>query len=490
MSDELPPDEPQRWPRDPYRLLGVDVRVDALELKRAYTRLIRKFKPEHFPEQFRRIRDAYETILKRLEAFGSAADDVGDRETDAPAPAGDQPQVAEPSGAPQPAEERASAPFRRLPSIEEQLEAIWSTACDGDLAAAYRQAVELERRVPGNREVCERLYWMLTVEPEMDAQRHRLDWLATGLRSGWSTSLAALYGRELAADSTEAAGDRCAHLLDAESRSQRLLELARRRWQAIEPGDALVEVIAADLNKLRGRMQLGDDLTWAQMLLAALENLAWAERGFDQAPWQEISEELQSLHHLDLRLANELHQLDMLKELATAWHVLRKIHVSPQLLKVVRLSWGHSLWQLDADLNVLLGQLNRDLQHTMRLFELVCERAPLVLSRLAVLLNRSAADRELAESVHPTDLAAKLIVDRLLDSNSFEALEFLPFSYPRWRGELLPFMLDMAISPREFALALDSQHYFELFRVKDLARELVNDLPLNCLWLAHRLFWA
>ena len=489
MSDGLP-EQPHLWPRDPYRLLGVERDVEARELKRAYTRLIRRFKPEHFPEQFRRIRDAYETILQRLEILGPSADDAPARETLA-ARAGDRPQAEEESHAPPtPDDEPALAPFRRLPSLEEQLEAPWSAACDGDLAAAYRQLVDLEQRAPGERQVCERLYWLLAAKPELDDQRSRLDWLAAGLRNGWSGSLAALYGRELAADPAEAAGDRCARLLQTESRPEQLFNLAQSRWEAIEPGDLLVDAIGADLGQLRRNRRLGDDLSWAGLLLAALERLAWAPSGFRESLWQELCEELQSMHHLELRLADDLHRLDMLQELAKDWHALRRIHVSAQLLKVVRLSYSRSAWQMDADLDALLAQLNRDLQHAMRLLELVGERGPLVLNRLAAALNQAAADREVAESVHPIDAASKLIIDHLLDSNSFEAMEFLPFSYLRWRGDLLPFMLDMAISPRDFALALESQHYFELFRAKDLARELINDVPLNCLWLAHRLFWA
>src|SRR5438309_11363612 len=60
MSESALPNDPNQWPIDPYELLGVERTADARELRRAYTRLIRVFKPEQFPEQFRRIREAYE----------------------------------------------------------------------------------------------------------------------------------------------------------------------------------------------------------------------------------------------------------------------------------------------------------------------------------------------------------------------------------------------------------------------------------------------
>ena len=61
MSDELPNDI-GRWPKDPFKLLGVPFDVTPRDLKRAYTRRIRTYKPEHAPEEFRRIREAYDWV--------------------------------------------------------------------------------------------------------------------------------------------------------------------------------------------------------------------------------------------------------------------------------------------------------------------------------------------------------------------------------------------------------------------------------------------
>ncbi len=48
---------------DPYTILGVSPSADAREIKRAYFRLVREYPPEKHPEQFARIRAAYETLL-------------------------------------------------------------------------------------------------------------------------------------------------------------------------------------------------------------------------------------------------------------------------------------------------------------------------------------------------------------------------------------------------------------------------------------------
>ncbi len=67
MSDCHLPEDPARWPTDPFAVLGVDRQVDRQELRRAYHRLIRRFKPDHCPAEFRRIRDAYEHLSQYLE---------------------------------------------------------------------------------------------------------------------------------------------------------------------------------------------------------------------------------------------------------------------------------------------------------------------------------------------------------------------------------------------------------------------------------------
>src|SRR5437660_1300776 len=70
MSTRSLPDDPARWPDDPRALLGVPANVGPRELRRAYNQLIRTYKPEQFPEEFRRIRAAYESLLPMAEWFG------------------------------------------------------------------------------------------------------------------------------------------------------------------------------------------------------------------------------------------------------------------------------------------------------------------------------------------------------------------------------------------------------------------------------------
>ena len=68
---------------DPYAALGLDRAAGAEEIRHQYFRLVRKYSPETNPEEFKRIRAAYETLrspVRRAESavlsFDKTAGDV------------------------------------------------------------------------------------------------------------------------------------------------------------------------------------------------------------------------------------------------------------------------------------------------------------------------------------------------------------------------------------------------------------------------------
>ena len=61
------PEEIELWPSDPFALLNVKRSDDARTAKRAYFKLIRKYKPDRFPAEFQKIREAYESVENWLQ---------------------------------------------------------------------------------------------------------------------------------------------------------------------------------------------------------------------------------------------------------------------------------------------------------------------------------------------------------------------------------------------------------------------------------------
>ena len=51
---------------DPYVVLGLSPDANAEEVRRAYFRLVRVYNPEAHPEEFKRVRGAYETLRSPL----------------------------------------------------------------------------------------------------------------------------------------------------------------------------------------------------------------------------------------------------------------------------------------------------------------------------------------------------------------------------------------------------------------------------------------
>lgn len=60
MSDL--PEDLNLWPSDPFELLNVKRTDDARTAKRAYFKLARKYKPDRFPAEFQKVRQAYESV--------------------------------------------------------------------------------------------------------------------------------------------------------------------------------------------------------------------------------------------------------------------------------------------------------------------------------------------------------------------------------------------------------------------------------------------
>jgi len=66
-------------PHDPRGFFGLGDTFERKELKRAYNVLLKQYKPEKFPEEFKRLRAAYETLDRELR-YGQAARVATERE--------------------------------------------------------------------------------------------------------------------------------------------------------------------------------------------------------------------------------------------------------------------------------------------------------------------------------------------------------------------------------------------------------------------------
>lgn len=277
MSESLPEDM-RKWPDNPFELLGITQHVDLREVRRTYTRLIRTFTPEKFPEHFQRIRAAYEyvqTMFDNPEAR-EAGIVINAPRSQSPKPTDESKQKGLEPVSPELVEEVPPELLEdtvgNSPAVESRLDKCWQMAIDGDWPSAYRGLVEVHRRSVDTVECTLRLYWLLTLDPSLDPSRKSLDWLLEGMRR---TSAS---GRlcEVSWSAMEDEADLLKisfSLLDQEASLGSLRRLCQLRWsRAVSTGKW--DQIGDDLDRLRSRMGHIPSSMWAGFLFQAIDFLA------------------------------------------------------------------------------------------------------------------------------------------------------------------------------------------------------------------------
>jgi hypothetical protein len=355
------PDDPRDWPRDPYALLGVAPDADDDAIRRAYTRLIRRFKPEHHPAEFALIRDAYDACRQRTFWFRPSYPD------------------AVPETAPDPI---ASSPEPN------RVDAHWASAIAGNLAAAYGALQELAAREPGSPEVALRLYWLLAFDPKLDPARTRHDWLARALtESKLGEDALELYRRELEADAGDALASPYMELLNLAAPPSRLIAAARVRLAAAGRTGRYSH-IDYDLKHLKDRLGAEHDSDWLALLVAVLD---WTASVRPNAAFDRAARELMNLKHLELSHAYHFDRMDR----TLHWSGEASAAVDPEVrvvVEVLRLIWaGYGSLPRGA-LAAALGDLaSAPLAYLKSLDQFFAERGPALGAYAEEVLSRQLA---------------------------------------------------------------------------------------------------
>ena len=231
-SADLPVDM-NDWPDDPRELLRVNRGASEREVRLAYTRLIRKYRPDTHPAEFRRIRDAYELLkaMASFEPFVAESDEAFTPVDECPT-----------NGTLGTDSERADA--ARGPNAERVKRvgdsALWQLACRGDRLALYSKLAERRQQRPNEVDTYLKLYWLLTAEPQLDAKRVVAEWLLRGLlATEFDGRLASLLQREVRRRPALGLAPAYARLLEMPRLAPFIPRLLEWRWQSLAAhGDA------------------------------------------------------------------------------------------------------------------------------------------------------------------------------------------------------------------------------------------------------------
>ncbi len=464
MSEHTLPDDFSRWPANPFELLGVPPGVGERELRRAYARLIRVYKPEQFPEHFRRIREAYEAARHYAPFF-----ETPDEPADGPAPAPESPLAAE---RPDP------LPLPR--SLEEDLDEAWSWAVEGDEARAYARLLDLQNRHPERSDIYLRLHGLLSVAPELDTQRRACDFLTQGLRqAGGGGPCHELYRREIEDNPAEALTDRFAELLQATTQPGLLATFVQWRWNAAGRLKRF-EVIGNDLPGLRARLAVDHEEIWLRLLASAAEQLAWAPAPTNPVGLPECLHEAGRLEHLQLRCADVFDRLEYLERVSAGWHaVSKKGNVPADLLELLARFWTRPFAEVRGGVTALLTAIAASPDAWVAHLDRINEVSPPLLSLFGAMLT--AYQQSLAPDAD----------DREPEELEGMARHFLEehggLRYLALRPRLLAFCLREWIDPVVVIRLAQNQ---VVLLLEALGNKLLNDWPLRHVYRACTLLWS
>jgi len=489
-----------RWPENPYDLLGVSFGVSPRDLRRAYTRLIRQYKPEQFPEHFKRIRAAYEAILRDTEMAGSCLPEAGtnvefqqpsmslDEEYPAEGPPGSAGTSSASSHFPeqQHLEEsvRADLPPRPiLLGLEEELDGVWERACRGEEEQAYHQLRDLFSRHPGHKGVCARLYWLLTLYPHLDLSSSPCDVLSTGLRAnGLTGNLLELYRREIKAVPAEAISERCTQLLECSVSAGLITSLVEWRWQAanlLEKWD----IIREDVQRLRLPILREGEETWVRLLVLAITYLTWAPDPTSRLWAQRYYQEIERYPHLSSRLVDDLDRLEFLRGVSTDWLALKaRRELPPAWTGLIPLSWTHPFPEIRQKMEDFVVWVAQNPFDALRRFDLINDQSSKVLVQFGNLLRQYQSEMEVVlPAGNPSPVVTRLILDFLTEPG--------PQPYRVLRPRVVEFCLREHIPPRVIVKVM-RDNPTELGHTKTQVGVLDDDLPVHYVFLAYQLYWS
>ncbi len=513
-SDQPPlPADVNDWPTDPQTLLGVSSDISRRDLKRAYARLIKKYKPEHAPEEFRRLRAAYEKLDQQLEwreeydlrrrLFADesqrSSNDTQARPTepttDAPNARNDETPLATSEADTGPTDIEASevnlgrtGSRRQEESRPKNPDELWQWALDGgDLPQIYAELLGWRQRRPPTEIDFARLYWLTTLVPDLEPDRDPCTWLIEGLRHHRSsTRLFEMLETEVRRRDGQVPAVLEDSLLDHGDVAWRRVNLAELRWYAARR-QSRFDVISKDFQSLK-RTFLDEPDQWLRLLNVGLRQVVISHsvslleelrQELKQAPSQAGDNWIWDSLDADLALDKAWsHGTDILRAALTGGVVLRL----QMILDLIETTWQVSVADAREPVLRFSQELAEFSERSLLELALIEQRARPLLKRLQELFAQQLA---LAGIDHRTDLtpAVQQELERFI-RNSFPI-----GSCDNLNTIVMEHCLFQAVTPHDISRVLAQMTVEVPDEYFVIAEKLTTNLALNCVVDANRLLW-
>ena len=523
------PDDCDRWPSDARTLFGLAPEATRRDLKRSYSKLIRRFKPEHAQEQFRRLREAFEELDQQFEwreLFNQRfAESLGTDQiptTDSSLESGKQRDVA--SDSPEPVslnpfdvnqrranagtDERTGLTVEETSATSRDADQIWQRGLDGgDLKLMYHALTQPAAGGPRSDIDYARLYWILILCPECDSIRDPCDWLIDGIRQiGSNNRLPVILSLDVRRRSGNVPALLAMDLLDNGHSADRLVELLQIRWLVARHCGEF-DIIVVDIGRLQRRF-LDEPLLWQQLLCAAIRcsvfsrslsaetTLAFVQNEFEQTSsemesnwlwdwyeativlheaWSDDAKSLLSVNAGFYRVLDIYGRADSSSNLRTK-ETLATFH---QLLGLIEDSWECPASHARSNVVSFCQRLTSNPDDAFAdLAVLTQHKRPLVI-RLLELIREHISDNN-PEEYSMTSAAETIVQKFVLD-------ELRSMLY--WQPTIAHFCLDEGVTPTDIANTIERLHQKLPHFCMELAASIRSDLPITCIVEAQRLLW-
>lgn len=465
------------WPQSSQELFGIGTRFGARELKKAYSKLIRFYKPEHYPSEFARIREAYEYLLHW------ASDDKIESSEELPLPLNvinDEPRLETQSELHAPNELQESdrkGGIRQNPKAHS--DANWKLAGHGELNKAYLGLVAGTKDHPSFDLNYLRLFWLICTHPELEKERYPAHWLMKGIsESGGSLRLYEAYTTYLTMLPEAAISDRVKEVLDKVTDDHLYAHIVRvswkqllknRRWRQVE--DFIPQV--------RSRL-VGNPEAWLGLLRIIADRAGWETVSLSARDLMRACvKEYDDLQDFSLDYPEAFDHLDFLRLIVKSSLVAESGNGFQKLVDVIRREWCGSLDDVRVELHEVLANIakfpnkwaNRFDEAGPGTFPIAC-----VAYQLAMRLR--------IESEQPD--RAILDDDRTRNEirREFKSLN----SYYRFRDDLSKYCYRSFYAPEDLARFLGARYASTHPHQEPLIDQLLQDWPVRLICLAHRLY--
>lgn len=247
------PENLEDWPSDPYKVLDVDESTDKKTLKRLYTKLIRVYNPNHSPEHFRKIREAYDEVLENLKSvayFASLGVEVGESP-----------------------EEEQEIPKDRQDWYDQSLD-LWQDAIAGNIEGALSKFHEAHKQDP-DPDTTLKLYWLMKLT--QCSFKDLITCLQKSIEHSADGRVLQAFFRELENEEDfTISTDFLNFIIKAAGNDLGLFrQLVVKRWEVFYKRKELVN-IQNDLEEARERFSLVSEDEWALLLLFVHKFISFA----------------------------------------------------------------------------------------------------------------------------------------------------------------------------------------------------------------------